>query len=103
VIDVSKRDMYASVSKGAYVLEDAANAKVILIGTGSEVSVALGAREAAGRGGIGARVVSMPSWKILTSNRRSTRPACCRRACPDWRLKQVRRWDGGSMLALTAM
>ncbi|MGD0479062.1 MAG: transketolase [Terracidiphilus sp.] len=65
VIDVSNRDMYASVSKGAYVLEDAANAKVILIGTGSEVSVALGAQKLLAAEGIGARVVSMPSWKIF--------------------------------------
>jgi transketolase len=65
VIDVSKRDMYASVSKGAYVLEDAADAKVILIGTGSEVSVALGAAKLLAADGIGARVVSMPSWKIF--------------------------------------
>jgi transketolase len=65
VIDVSKRDMYASVSKGAYVLEDAANAKVILIGTGSEVSLALGAQKLLAAEGIGARVVSMPSWKIF--------------------------------------
>ena len=65
MIDVSKRDMYASVSKGAYVLEDAADAKVILIGTGSEVSVALGAAKLLAADGIGARVVSMPSWKIF--------------------------------------
>jgi transketolase len=65
VIDVSNRDMYASVSKGAYVLEDAANAKVILIATGSEVSVALGAAKLMAADGIGARVVSMPSWKIF--------------------------------------
>jgi transketolase len=65
VIDVSQRDMYASVSKGAYVLEDAANAKVILIGTGSEVSVALGAAKLLAADGIGARVVSMPSWRIF--------------------------------------
>jgi transketolase len=65
VIDVSNLDMYASVSKGAYVLEDAANAKVILIATGSEVSVALGAAKLLAADGIGARVVSMPSWRIF--------------------------------------
>jgi transketolase len=65
VIDASKRDMYASVSKGAYVLEDAANAKVILIATGSEVSVALGAAKLLAAEGISARVVSMPSWRIF--------------------------------------
>jgi transketolase len=65
VIDVSQRDMYASVSKGAYVLEDTANARVTLIGTGSEVSVALGAAKLLAAGGISARVVSMPSWRIF--------------------------------------
>jgi transketolase len=65
VIDASQRDIYASVSKGAYVLEDAANAKVILIATGSEVSVALGAQKLLAADGIGARVVSMPSSKIF--------------------------------------
>jgi transketolase len=65
VLDASNRDVYASVSKGAYVLEDAANAKVILIATGSEVSVALGAQKLLAADGIGARVVSMPSTKIF--------------------------------------
>ncbi|MGD0346669.1 MAG: transketolase [Terracidiphilus sp.] len=65
VIDAANRDVYASVSKGAYVLEDAANAKVILIATGSEVSVALGAAKLLAADGINARVVSMPSWKLF--------------------------------------
>ncbi len=37
VIDPAAHDSYAGVSKGAYVLEDAANPQVVLIGTGSEV------------------------------------------------------------------
>ncbi len=65
VIDASTRDMYASVSKGAYVLEDAANAQVILIGTGSEVSLAQGAAKLLATEGIRARVVSFPSWKLF--------------------------------------
>jgi transketolase len=65
VIDATKHDIYGGVSKGAYVLEDAANAKVILIGTGSEVSVAQGAAKLLAAEGINARVVSMPSWKIF--------------------------------------
>ena len=65
VIDATKRDIYASVSKGAYVLEDAANPQVILIGTGSEVSVVLGAAKLLAAEGIGARVVSFPSWRIF--------------------------------------
>jgi transketolase len=41
VIDATAHDVYAGVSKGAYVLEDAANPQVVLIGTGSEVWPAL--------------------------------------------------------------
>ena len=65
VIDASARDMYASVSKGAYVLEDAANPQVVLIGTGSEVAVAQGAAKLLVAEGIRARVVSFPSWKLF--------------------------------------
>jgi transketolase len=65
VIDAANRDMYASVSKGAYVLEDAVNPQVILIGTGSEVSVALGAAKLLAAEGIRARVVSFPSWRLF--------------------------------------
>ncbi len=49
--------------RGAYVLADGAD--VILIGTGSEVSVAIAARDLLAKEGIGARVVSMPSWEIF--------------------------------------
>lgn len=38
---------------------------VIVIATGSEVGVALAAREALGEQGIEARVVSMPSWELF--------------------------------------
>ena len=65
VIDVSTRDMFASVSRGAYVLEDAANPQVILIATGSEVSLAQDAARLLGGQGIRARVVSFPSWKLF--------------------------------------
>jgi transketolase len=65
VNDPAGRDFYASVSKGAYVLEDAANPQVILLATGSEVSVAQGAAKLLTADGIKARVVSMPSWKIF--------------------------------------
>jgi transketolase len=57
--------MYASVSKGAYVLEDAANPQVILIGTARRFSVALGAAKLLAAEGIRARVVSFPSWRIF--------------------------------------
>jgi len=64
VIDATKQDVYANVSKGAYVLEDAANPQVILIGTGSEVWACVDAKKQLESEGIRARVVSMPSWEI---------------------------------------
>ena len=47
------------------MLEDAVNAKVILIATGSEVWPALDAAKLLAADGVAARVVSMPSWKIF--------------------------------------
>ncbi len=65
VLDPATHDAYASVSKGAYVLEDAANPEVVLIATGSEVWPALGAAKLLAGEGIRARVVSFPSWAIF--------------------------------------
>jgi transketolase len=65
VIDATKRDIYASVSKGAYVLEDVADPQVILIGSGSEVWPAVGAARLLAAEGVRARVVSFPSWKLF--------------------------------------
>lgn len=54
---------------GGYVLADAAGPDgqldVILIGTGSELSLCLGAYEKLVAGGVKARVVSMPSWELF--------------------------------------
>jgi len=53
--------------RGAYIRAEAdggGEPDVILIGTGSEVAVALEARELLSQQGISARVVSMPSWEI---------------------------------------
>ncbi len=54
-------------AQGAYVLVDAEVAKrqVILMATGSEVEIALAAREALESEGIGTRVVSMPCWELF--------------------------------------
>jgi len=64
------RTRYASasgVSRGAYVLADAGGGTpdVILIASGSEVSVAVDAHERLVAEGIRSRVVSMPSWDIF--------------------------------------
>ncbi|MFA6124312.1 transketolase [Sphingomonas sp.] len=59
------RAKYASadgLAKGAYVLADSENPEVILIATGSEVSLALAAHETLIAQGVASRVVSMPSW-----------------------------------------
>ncbi|OJU16447.1 MULTISPECIES: transketolase [unclassified Sphingomonas] len=61
-LDRSKYASAAGVAKGAYVLADSPDPQVILIATGSEVSLALGAYEQLKSEGIAARVVSMPSW-----------------------------------------
>jgi len=54
-----------NVYRGAYVLEDAGNGlpDVLLIASGSEVSVALAARKLLSEEGVTARVVSMPCWE----------------------------------------
>jgi transketolase len=54
------------VEKGAYVLRDASGATdIVLIGTGSEVAVALDAADLLGADGLGVRVVSMPCWELF--------------------------------------
>ncbi|MBM4266989.1 MAG: transketolase [Deltaproteobacteria bacterium] len=56
----------SGVRKGAYVLSDPdGEPDVILIATGSEVSLCLQAAEALASRKIGARVVSMPSWELF--------------------------------------
>jgi transketolase len=57
----------SGLSKGAYVLADAEGGTpdVLLMATGSEVSLCVGAYEELTRQGIRARVVSMPSWELF--------------------------------------
>ncbi len=63
------------VARGAYVLADAAGGSpdVILIGTGSEVSLCVVAREKLKDFGVKARVVSMPSWSLFEAQEESYR------------------------------
>jgi transketolase len=59
------REKYASAEgllKGGYVLADSENPELILIATGSEVSLVVQAHEELKAAGIASRVVSMPSW-----------------------------------------
>lgn len=52
------------VRKGGYVLQDAADAKVIFVATGSEVSLAVDAAKKLAAEGVAARVVSMPCTEL---------------------------------------
>ncbi|MEM1254909.1 MAG: transketolase [Cyanobacteria bacterium P01_H01_bin.21] len=54
-----------SVAKGAYVLSDDDGAELILIGTGSEVSLCVDAAKQLRADGKKVRVVSMPSWELF--------------------------------------
>src|SRR5947209_7253890 len=66
-LDRKKYPPASGVARGAYVLSDASggNPEVILIASGSEVSLAVEAHEKLVAEGIRSRVVSMPSWEIF--------------------------------------
>jgi len=66
-LDRSKYAAASGVARGAYVLGDAPRGKpeVILIASGSEVSLCVKAHEELLAEGIRSRVVSMPSWDIF--------------------------------------
>jgi transketolase len=67
VFDQSKLAQAQGTRKGAYTLLDAAGGppELILIGTGSEVALALGAQAELAKQGVRARVVSFPSWELF--------------------------------------
>jgi len=56
-----QRKTLQDIAKGGYVLSDAPEPKAVIIATGSEVGLALGAQKQLGDAGIPVRVVSMPS------------------------------------------
>ncbi|HEX4146977.1 MAG TPA: transketolase [Pirellulales bacterium] len=66
-LDRNKYAPASGVARGAYVLGDAPgkNPEVILIATGSELSLAVQAHETLLAQGVRSRVVSMPSWDIF--------------------------------------
>jgi transketolase len=73
-IDRTKYAAADGVQRGAYVLADSGDGlpDVILLGTGSEVSLCLAAYEQLNAEGIKARVVSMPSWELFEQHCRSS-------------------------------
>ena len=74
------------VPRGGYVLADAEGGepRVLLLGSGSEVHLLLGARQRLAAEGIAARVVSLPSWELFAAQSQAYRdsvlpPAVTRR------------------------
>ncbi|MDO8715338.1 MAG: transketolase [Dehalococcoidales bacterium] len=66
ILDRSKFPPSSGVSRGGYTLwETTATPDIILIGTGSEVHIALEAGKRMQDKGIGTRVVSLPSWELF--------------------------------------
>jgi len=66
VIDRNRYTPADHLKKGAYILADTDKSPdVILIATGSEVEIALEAKEILVQKGVSARVVSMPSWELF--------------------------------------
>jgi transketolase len=58
---------FDGVARGAYVLRGDDDPEVAIVGTGSELSVAVGAAELLAGDGVRARVVSMPSWELFAA------------------------------------
>ena len=74
-LDRAKYAPASGAARGAYILADAEGGKpqVILMATGSEVSICVDAYEKLKQEGIKARVVSMPSWEIFERQDQSYR------------------------------
>ncbi len=64
-IDQEKYGKATQLEKGAYILSDAENPQLLLIATGSEVSLIMDAQAKLKEEGIAARVISMPSWELF--------------------------------------
>src|SRR5574341_1030193 len=74
-LDRSKYAPASGLAQGAYILADTSDGRpdVILIGTGSEVSLCVAAYEQLKSNGIKTRVVSMPSWELFEQQDQSYR------------------------------
>jgi transketolase len=65
VLDQNKYSSAANLCKGAYVLAGTDKPDVLLLASGSEVSIALCAAEGLAKENIKANVISMPSWELF--------------------------------------
>jgi transketolase len=76
-LDRTKYASAAGMSRGGYILSEAAGATpdVLLIATGSEISLALAAQDELAKKQVNARVVSLPSWQLFGKQDESYRRA----------------------------
>jgi len=75
-------DGIQAIARGGYVLRDAPNAKAVIIATGSEVALALGAQEQLAARGVAVRVVSMPCTQIFDEQDAQWREAVLPKGLP---------------------
>ena len=76
VLSEPSRDPGGTVALGAYILADSSGIPaIILIASGSEVHLALEARDLLAEKGVAVRVVSMPSWELFEKQPASYREA----------------------------
>jgi len=74
VLPLDQYPVAQGVEKGAYILQDCSGTpQVLLLASGSEVHLAMAARDRLAGEGIEARVVSMPSWELFEAQPREYR------------------------------
>ena len=82
VLDGTAERAPAGLPRGAYSLVDADSPDLVLIGTGSEVAVAVAARATLAERGLSVRVVSMPSWELFEEQPDDYRASVLPPGCP---------------------
>ena len=99
LLDRSTLSPANGLRKGGYILwESNNNPRIILIGTGSEVQVALEAGKMLQRKGLSVRVVSLPSWSLFDAQPVEYRDQVLPpEITPEYPSKPVHRWDGNDI------
>ncbi|HOA23377.1 MAG TPA: transketolase [Aggregatilineales bacterium] len=83
IIDRSKYAAASGLAQGAYILREAeGEPDIVIIATGSEVHLALGAAEQLAGEGVQAQVVSMPCWELFDEQPESYRQQVIPRNVP---------------------
>ena len=98
--DRTKYASAAGVAKGAYIMADSGGTPdIILMGTGSEVQLCVGAYEKLTAEGVKARVVSMPCWELFEKQPENTSAKFFRPRCgPGWRWRRAPTWAGRNIV-----